>query len=430
MTKILFVHNNFPAQYLHIVRALSGQPEIEMAAIGTETARAQPGVKLLRYALTNGDVSATHPFARRFDLECRRAEEVLYAAASLSSSGFVPDIVLAHPGWGETLPLRSVFPKARHIPYCELFYQAQGGDVNFDPEFPQTGIDGNINLRLKNAATLLALVDCDRAISPTRWQRSTFPKEYHSKIEVIHEGVDVTKARPSRNAKFHLRSGRVFTKADEIVTFVARSFEPVRGFHILVRALPRILAARPRAQILLLGGDGTPYGASPPPGQTWKSHFLHEVGNKIDRSRLHFVGHTSHADFIRALQISSAHVYFTYPFVLSWSLLEAMSTGCLVIGSATPPVQEVVNSDNGILVPFFDHNELADRVIEVLAHPRRYTQLRAQARATVVDNYDMRNICLPKLLDFLGLELSNAPAELANEAQQSDEVGESSEVDA
>jgi glycosyltransferase involved in cell wall biosynthesis len=401
-----------------------------MAAIGTETARALPGVRLLRYALTNADVSATHPFARRFDLECRRAEEVLYAAASLSSSGFVPDIMLAHPGWGETLPLRSVFPKARYIPYCELFYQVQGSDVNFDPEFPQTGIDGDINLRLKNAATLLALVDCDRGISPTQWQRSTFPKEYQSKIDVIHEGVDVTKARPSRNAKFRLPSGRVLTKADEVVTFVARSFEPVRGFHILVRALPRILAARPRAQILLLGGEGMPYGASPPPGQTWKSHFLDEIGDKIDRSRVHFAGHTSHADFIRALQISSAHIYFTYPFVLSWSLLEAMSTGCLVIASETPPVQEVVNADNGILVPFFDHKLLADRVIEALAQPRRFNQLRAQARATVVNNYDMRNICLPKFLDFLGLEMPNAPAEHGDEAQQSDEANESSEIDA
>jgi glycosyltransferase involved in cell wall biosynthesis len=351
-------------------------------------------------------------------LECRRAEEVLYAAASLSSSGFIPDLVLAHPGWGESLPLRSVFPNATHVPYCEWFYRVDGGDTNFDPEFPRAGIDGDINLRLKNASTLLSLIECDKAISPTKWQRSTFPKEFQSKIEVIHEGVDVTKARPSRNAEFRLPSGRVLTKSDEVVTFVARSFEPVRGFHIFLRALPRILAARPKAQILLLGGDGTPYGAVPPLGQTWKSFFLNELGRNVDLRRIHFTGNTTHDDLIRALQISSAHVYFTYPFVLSWSLLEAMSIGCLVIASATPPVEEVVNSGNGLLVPFFDFDQLAERVVEALAHPRRFTALRTQARATVVERFDVHNVCLPKMLAFLGLKLSGKVGKATEELEE------------
>ena len=418
MIRVLFVHNNFPAQYVHIARALGEQPGVELAAIGSRTARRLPNVKLLRYALANSDVSTTHPFARRFDLECRRAEEVLYAAATLSSSGFIPDLVLAHSGWGESLPLKSVFPNATHVPYCEWFYRVDGGDVNFDPEFPQNGIDGDINLRLKNASTLLSLVECNQAISPTQWQRSTFPKEFQSKIEVIHEGVDVTKARPSRNAEFRLRSGRVLTKSDEVVTFIARSFEPVRGFHIFMRALPRILAARPKAQILLLGGDGVPYGALPPAGKTWKSYFLNELDKRLDLKRLHFTGNTSHDDLIRALQISSAHVYLTYPFVLSWSLLEAMSIGCLVIASATAPVKEVVNSENGILVPFFDFNQLADRVIEALAHPRRFTALRTRARSTVVENFDMHNVCLPKMLKFLGLDSTRKLSKVTEELEQ------------
>jgi glycosyltransferase involved in cell wall biosynthesis len=423
MKKILFVHNNFPAQFVHVAQALTNVPGFSLAAIGTQTARQLPGVRLIKYTVGDPDVAGTHPFARRFDLECRRAEEVLYGASSLSSSGFVPDIILAHPGWGEALPLRSIFPKARLIVYCEFFYRVEGLDNGFDPEFPQVGIDGEVGLQLKNAATLLALVNCDAAISPTQWQRSTFPTEFQSKIKVIHEGVDVTKARPSSDAKFRLASGRILTQADHVVTFVARNFEPVRGFHIFTRALPRILAGHPRAQILFIGGDGNPYGALPPPGLTWKTLFLNEIANKVDMSRIHFAGHVTHADYLRALQVSSAHVYLTYPFVLSWSLLEAMSTGCLVIASATPPVEEVVNSRNGILFPFFDTDQLADRVVEALTHPRRFKSLRAQARATIVDHFDVKRVCLPKLLDLLELELDNEAGESTDPVLVSDPEG-------
>jgi glycosyltransferase involved in cell wall biosynthesis len=414
MKKILFVHNNFPAQYLHLAQALGREPGFELAAIGTQTARRLPGVKLMKYSVSNPDVATTHPFARRFDLECRRAEEVLYAASSLASSGFTPDLILGHPGWGETLPLRSVFPDARFIAYCELFYRVKGEDTGFDSEFPQMGIDGDVGIRLKNAATLLALVDCDGAVSPTRWQRSTFPAEYQPKIEVIHDGVNVDQAKPTPNAKFRLPSGRILTKADEVVTFVARHFEPVRGYHVFMRALPRILAARPHAQILLIGGEGHPYGAMPPKGKTWKQIFFDEIADQVDQSRIHFVGHVTHPEFLRAMQISSAHVYLTYPFVLSWSLLEAMSTGCLVIASATPPVEEVVNADNGILVPFFDVEPLADHVIEALTHPRRFKAIRARARATVVENFDLHRVCLPRLFDYLGIERPGETVEPAD----------------
>ena len=412
MKKILFVHNNFPAQFLHLAEALARQPGFELAAIGTETARALPGVKLRKYSLRNPDVSPTHPFARRFDLECRRAEEVLYAASSLSASGFVPDVVLVHPGWGEALPLRAMFPKAQLVTYCEFFYRIEGQDNGFDPEFPQIGIDGEVGLHLKNAATLLSLVDCDKAISPTQWQRSTYPREYQGRIEVIHEGVDVEKAKPSQQASFRLTDGRTLAKNDEVVTFVARNFEPVRGFHIFTRALPRILAERPNAQILLIGGNGSPYGALPPRGETWKSIFFKEIADRVDQKRIHFTGNLSHRDFLRAMQISSAHVYLTYPFVLSWSLLEAMSTGCLVIASATAPVKEVIDGDNGILVPFFDVDELAARIIEALAQPRRFKAHRAAARATIVKNFSVQDVCLPRLLDYLGIELDRKPAHM------------------
>ena len=399
--KVLFVHNNFPGQYQHIARALATDSSIQIAAIGSSASQAMSGVNLIRYSLRDVDVSATHPFARRFDMECHRGEQVLYALSSLATSGFVPDIIMAHPGWGETLPLRTIFPDARIILYCEFFYGMRGRDVGFDSEFPETGADGHVALHLKNASSLLALTDCDFGISPTDWQRSTFPKEYQRKISVIHEGIDVDVVKPAPDAVLRLPSGRELRRSDEVVTFVARNLEPLRGYHRFMRALPRIMAARPQAQVVVVGGDGTSYGALPPPGTTWKSLFLNEVAKHIDQSRIHFTGRLSYSDYLSALQISSAHIYLTYPFVLSWSLLEALSVGCLVIGSDTDPVREVLNSENSLLVPFFDTEQLSERVIEALSFPRRFRSLRAQARRTILDQYDLARICLPKMMAFI-----------------------------
>jgi len=336
----LFVHNNFPAQFRHVARALAAQPGTRVAAIGSPTSRAMTGIELVKYRLTETDVSATHPFARRFDLECRRAEQVLYALSSLAASEFVPNVIVAHCGWGEALPLRSIFPKARLLVYCEFYYGRDGRDVGFDPEFPATGVDGEVALHLKNAATLLTLAECDQGVAPTCWQRSTFPAAFHDRIVVQHEGIDTNVAKPSAEATFRLPSGRVLTSADEVITFAARNFEPLRGYHIFMRALPRIMRARPGAEVVVIGGKGAAYGAQPPPGQSWKSIFLREVAGRIDPDRVHFTDHLPYHDYLRALQISSAHVYLTYPFVLSWSLIEAMSASAFPCTSRTcPPVR-------------------------------------------------------------------------------------------
>jgi glycosyltransferase involved in cell wall biosynthesis len=399
---VLFVHNNFPAQFQQLARYLARQPGTRVAAIGAQTSRPIKDVRLLKYALTDIDVSSSHPFARRFDLECHRAEQVLYALTNLASSGFIPDVIVAHPGWGETLPVRTVFPKARLIVYCEFFYGGTDRDVAFDAEFPAIGVDGHVSLQLKNAATLLALSECDAGLAPTAWQRSTFPGIFQDKIAVLHEGIDTAVVKPAPKASFRLPSGKLLTAKDELVTFAARNLEPLRGYHVFMRALPRIMAERPNAEILLIGGHGTSYGAPPPAGTTWQSLFHDEVAGRIDPRRVSFVGHLPYEDYLRALQISSAHVYLTYPFVLSWSLLEAMSVGCLVIGSDTAPVREVLNQENGILVPFFDVDQLADRVIDALADRDRFRKIRNSARQTVVDKYDLAQTCLPALVDFIG----------------------------
>jgi glycosyltransferase involved in cell wall biosynthesis len=402
--KVLFVHNNFPAQFRNVVEALKEIGGFELAAIGAEGAQTPPGVAVLRYAIPSVDVSATHPFARRFDAECRRAEYVLMATTALAFAGFIPDIILAHCGWGETLPLRAVFPKARLVVYCEFFYRGEGQDVHFDPEGPRLGVDGLAALHCKNASSLLALTDADAGISPTDWQRSTFPREFHNKIQVAHEGVDLQRFRPDEAARFPLPGGKVLTKSDEVVTFVSRNLEPVRGYHAFMRGLPEILRARPDAQIVIAGGDGNSYSHAPPPGRSWKTHYLDAVVSKLDLSRIHFVGRLAPDAYLSLLQVSSAHVYLTYPFVLSWSLLEAMATECEIIASDTGPVREVIDDQrNGVLVPFTDTSSLAHAVVQALGGRQQHSERGRAARATIATRFDKKK-CVRDALRAIGVD--------------------------
>jgi len=402
--KVLFVHNNFPAQFGNLAEALHQMGGFELAAIGAENAQAVEGVAIHRYAISPFNVSATHPFARRFDAECRRGEHVLMAASALASSGFVPDFILAHCGWGETLPLRAVFPEAKLVVYAEFFYRGEGQDVHFDPEGPRLGMDGLAALRCKNASTLLALTDADAAISPTQWQRSTFPREFQDKIHVAHEGVDLEWFRPNPSTRFPLPGGKVVTKSDEVLTFASRNLEPIRGYHVFMRALPEILRARPEAQVIIAGGDGNSYSHTPPPGTSWKTHCLDAVVSKLDLSRVHFVGRLAPAAYLSLLQVSAAHVYLTYPFVLSWSLLEAMATECEIVASDTAPVREVIEERrNGVLVPFLDSSALADAVADTLARRGQTPSYGPGARATIVERFDKR-ICVRHALRAIGLD--------------------------
>jgi glycosyltransferase involved in cell wall biosynthesis len=185
---------------------------------------------------------------------------------------------------------------------------------------------------------------------------------------------------------------------------VARNLEPHRGFPSFLRSLPKILAARPDARVLIVGGDDVSYGARLPPGETYKKRMLAELGDTLDRSRVHFLGKVPYGAFIKVLQVSRVHVYLTYPFVLSWSMLEAMAAGCLIVGSRTQPVQEVIHhGGNGLLVDFFSSDEIAERVVEALKDRRSFASLRQNARQTVLDRYDLRSVCLPAHLRLLNM---------------------------
>jgi glycosyltransferase involved in cell wall biosynthesis len=299
----------------------------------------------------------------------------------LRKAGFSPDVVFAHIGWGEALFLKDVFPDARIVLYCEYFYRSRGGDVGFDPGYPATA-EQMLRLRVMNAPLLMSLDASDVGLAPTRWQWSRFPAPQRPRIAVIHDGIDTDLLCPSGSTE------------PELITYVARNLEPYRGFHVFMRAIPEIQRRRPRARIVVVGGEDVSYSPRLPAGETYKKRLLKELAGKIDLSRIHFTGRIPYAQYLDLLRRSAAHVYLTYPFVLSWSMLEAMSAGCLVIGSRTAPVEEVIcDGENGLLVDFFDREALAARIDEALSLDSK--PLRAAARRTVIQRYDLKSICLP-----------------------------------
>jgi len=279
----------------------------------------------------------------------------------LKRKGFNPTVVIAHPGWGESLFVKDVFPDCKLIHFCEWYYRSDGADAGFDPAYPLT-IDDRARIRCKDAHHLLALDMCDIAVAPTHWQKAQFPNAYQDKIQVIHEGIDTQLAKSDPDARFVLTDGRELTRQNPVITYVARNLEPYRGFPQFMRALQQIHAQHPTVETLIIGGDGVSYGRSPPVAANWREHMLGEV--RIDPVRTHFMGKLPHARYLQALQISRAHVYLTYPFVLSWSLLEAMACGTPIIASNTAPVREVIqDGKHGTLVDFFDEAALATAVL-------------------------------------------------------------------
>ena len=386
--KVLFVHQNCPGQFKHLAPALAAEGH-EVLFIGQKDKRTPKGVKRLEYEPHRKVTPKIHPYLLGTEAAILNGQAVARIGFGLRAKGFTPDVMIGNPGWGETLFLKDVWPDVPLISLCEFYYNGTGSDVGFDPEF-DTGPDAILRARARSAQHLLAIEAADYAYSPTAWQRAQFPKAYQNKIDVIHDGIDTQMIRPDPAATFTLPSGKVLTREDEVLTYVSRNLEPYRGFHSFMRALPKVLEQRPEAEVVIVGGDEVSYGSRPKQGGTWREVMLAEVGPLPDR--VTFTGRIPYRDYLSLLNVSSAHVYLTYPFVLSWSMLEAMASGAFVIGSATAPVEEVIEDGvNGWLVDFFDVKVMAERIAEGLAQRREMDALRAAARSTVEARYDLRD---------------------------------------
>lgn len=408
---ILFVHQNFPGQFRHLAPALARRGH-RVVALTLQDVKRQNwrGVELVPYRLPRGTAPGVHPWLADLESKVIRGQACLCAARELSAQGFAPDVIIGHPGWGETLFLKDQWPQATLALYGEFFYRAVGADVDFDPELQPPDPDAQSRIRLKNLNNLMSFEAADAVISPTQWQASTYPAWVREKLSVIHDGIDTQLAAPRADATLQVhepgRPTETLSRSDEIITFVSRNLEPYRGYHVFMRALPELLRRRPRARVLVVGGDGVSYSARPVPGRhggsSWRQIYEDEARLRVpaeDWARVHFLGRVPYERYLALLQVSTVHVYLTYPFVLSWSLLEAMSAGCAIVGSDTAPVREAIQHGvTGRLVDFFDTGALCEAVCDLLDEPGARARLAIAARELAHNRYDLQTVCLPRQL--------------------------------
>lgn len=394
---ILFVHQNIPGQFKHLPTALARRGD--SVRFLTQTDRfSMAGVERLIYPKPRAVAPETHRYLRDTERSVLNGQQVVRALLEMRRKGWAPDLVIGHPGWGETLFVKDVLPKTPLVSYCEFFFRAGGPFQSFDPE-ARPDVDRLCLETARNMVHLACLDACDAGLTPTHWQKSVHPREYAAKIEVIFDGIDTDHVRPDPVARMTLPDGSEIAVGDEVLTYVARNLEPTRGFPTFMRALPAILTARPQARVAVIGGDLGGYAGLPPDFPNWREKMLAEVA--IDPARVHFLGQTNYGQFLALMKISRAHVYLTTPFVLSWSCVEAMACGALVIGSDTPPVREFLrDGENGVLTDFFDAEALADKAIAALADPGAFAPLRARARQTIVEGYSLGQ-CLTQQIAFI-----------------------------
>ena len=338
-----------------------------------------------------------------------RAEAVSLKCLELKNNGFSPDLIIDHPGWGETFLIKEIWPDVKLLSYFEFYYNTINSDVDFDtnePHYPKPNLELFSRLRARNAPGMMSYLDSDLLISPTKFQKSTAPKILHKKINVIHDGIDTDIIRPVSTGDITLtlptEEKVKLSKDNKIITFVNRNLEPYRGYHSFMRSLPKIHEKHPDAYVLIIGGDKVSYGSNSNTGESFKDIYFNEVKNDLGiQEKFYFLEGLIMA-ILKILALSSVHVYLTYPFVLSWSMLEAMALEALIIGSKTAPVEEVIkNKKNGLLVDFFDVEGLSKLVIDVLDNPEKYKLMKKNARKTIVNNYDLKSISLPKQLELV-----------------------------
>ncbi|MBX9634148.1 MAG: glycosyltransferase, partial [Magnetospirillum sp.] len=354
--RILFLHNAFPGQFGHLAAELARDPANQVLFASADAGGTLPGVRRLTYGAARPVHAPVHPYLRWMEGAVLTGQAVYRLCHQLKQDGFIPDVVCAHSGWGPALYIKQLFPRCRLAGYFEWFYQADGADTAF---LDQTlSADDGCRIATRNGALLMDLANADCAITPTDFQRGRFPERLRPLLTVLHDGVDTDFFRPAPAAPLRL-PGLDLSHASEIVTYATRGMEPYRGFPQFLRAAALLQHRRPYLHVVVAGEDHVHYGQRLPDGDSWKRRMLAELP-ELDLSRLHFTGTLPAPHYRLLLQASSAHVYLTVPFVLSWSLLDAMACGCAVVASDTKPVREVVtDGGNGLLADFLSPDSIA-----------------------------------------------------------------------
>lgn len=409
--RVLITHNNFPAQFRHIAEYLGRTPGNQVV-FATKTPREEwviEGVKKAVFTPDGEAADSAHPLCKNFEDSVRHGVGMLRLCRNLKDQGFIPDVILGHSGWGQTMFVRDVFPDTPFIGYFEWYYGANSPETTFDKR--ARGEGELAQLRLRNTAILHDLTTCRVGVTPTGWQRSQFPSEYQPKIIQAHDGINTQYFAPEDSGQLPINKldlpGIDLTGAKELLTYCSRGLEPYRGFPQFYEALPAILEARPQCHVLIVGEDRVCYSARLPEGQTYKKMMQEKVA--VDEKRVHFTGPLPYGKYKQVLQASSAHVYLSWPFVLSWSFLEAMSCGCLLVGSNTEPVREVLrHKENGLLTDFHSPEKIAKTAIFALAQQKKLLDLRKNARQTILDKYCLSK-CLPVHLNILAQAAKDGP---------------------
>lgn len=404
---IVFVHRRGAGQFRYLAAHLARRGA-RVTILTEEPDGPIAGVRFLNHGRV-----PTPPADRRFshlavaDRYVQHGYRVAQALDRLHRADGAPDLVVGHIGWGGLLFVKDVLPRTPALAYCEYYFNSRGGDLGFDPSNPVTVAELG-RARLRNMVQRATLDAVEAGFSPTAWQKSRYPGPLQHRIAVSHEGIDTDFCRPDDRARLTLPDGRTIAAGEPVVTYAARSLEPYRGFPQFMRAAAKIAARRKDVTFIVAGGDDVSYGRPPAGGGTWRATMLAETG--IDPRRVVFLGTVDHASLVRLFQVSAAHVYLTVPFVLSWSVLEAMACGAPIVGSRTAPVEEVIaDGRNGILTDFFDTDRLAARILAAVDRPEAMRPVRQAARATIERRY-RRSDCLTRQVTVLGQVMSNSRA--------------------
>lgn len=393
---VLFVHQNFPAQFGHIADHLVKRHGFQCSFVTERRGGRVGNVDCIQYKVDGGATKHNHYCTRTFENSTRHAIGVFQAVKARPD--LKPDLIVGHSGFGSTLFLREIFPDVPIINYFEYFYRTRDSDMDFRKDYPPVPLDF-LRARARNAMVLLDLDNCDAGYSPTQYQRDLFPPEYQSKVRTIFDGVDTAIWKPIANPGrevngYHVPDGM------KIVSYATRGMESMRGFDIFMKAAKKICDRRKDVIFLIAGQDRVCYGGDErfTEGKTYKEWVLSK--DNYDLSRFQFLGLIPPPELAKLFNITDVHIYLTVPFVLSWSLLNALACGTTILASNTAPVREMIqNGVNGVLFDFFDADALAELAIQLLDRRDEYRVLGQQGAAIIREKYSI-DVCLPKMVEL------------------------------